>query len=133
MEKRGLSSAWVAMLTGLIASGSALAMGIRENRKELDRSAAGTLYEVRADGPEGGGALTYRVQGKATRDRIDFVVSSDFSPGDGSQPQTVSPDMCRQRLDALRAELGRRRLAHVTVHPDGCGAKDRNGLVTAKP
>ena len=78
---------------------------------------------MRAIGPEGGGALTYRVQGKAARDRVDFVVSSDFSPGGDSQPQTVSPNTCRQRLTALGAELARRKIAGVTVHPEGCGAK----------
>ena len=93
-------------------------MGIRENRTKLARSAdRATLYEVRADGPEGGGALTYRVQGKGARDRVDFVVSSDFSPGGASQPQTVSPDTCRQRLTALGAELARRKIAGVTIHP----------------
>ena len=76
-------------------------------------------------GREGGGALTYRVQGKAARDRVDFVVSSDFSPGGDSQPQTVSPDTCRQRLTALGAQLARRKIAVVTSIPEGCSAKDR--------
>ena len=134
MKNRARSSAWVAVLAALIAGGPAFAMSIRESRKQLARSAAGaTLYEVRAIGPEGGGALTYRVQGKAARDRVDFVVSSDFSPGGDSQPQTVSPDTCRQRLTALGAELARRKIAGVTIHPEGCGAKDRTGLVTAHP
>ena len=134
MEKRACSSAWVAVLAALIAGGPAFAMSIRESRTKLARSADGaTLYEVRADGPEGGGALTYRVQGKAARDRVDFVVSSDFSPGGDSQPQTVSPDTCRQRLTALGAQLARRKIAGVTIHPEGCSAKDRTGLVTAKP
>jgi hypothetical protein len=40
-------------------------MNIRSSQKQIARAADGTaLVEVREDGPEGGGALTYRVQGK---------------------------------------------------------------------
>jgi hypothetical protein len=115
--------------------GDALALSIRTNRTQLARSPDGvTLYEVRADGPEGGGSLTYRVQGKGPRSAIAFLVSSDFSPGDGSQPQTVSAEACRQRVTALGAEIAKRKIPGVTVHPDACAAADRNGVVTvAKP
>jgi hypothetical protein len=106
-------------------------MSIRTNRKPLARSADGArLYEIRADGPEGGGSLTYRVQGKAPRTAIDFLVSSDFSPGGDSQPQIVSAEVCRQRVTALGAEIAKRKIPGVTVHPEACASADRNGVVT---
>jgi len=109
---------------------AAFAMGIRESKTELARSTEGaTLYEVRGDGPEGGGSITYRVQGRAGRDRVDFLVSSDFSPGGPRRPQTVSGEVCRQRLAALGAELAKRKFAGVSLHPEACGTRARAGLV----
>lgn len=108
----------------------ARAMSIRETKKQLARAASGaTLYEVRADGPEGGGSLTYRVQGKAARDRVDFVVSSDFGHGGSEKPQTVSAEDCRQRLAALAAELAKRKITGVALHPEACATADREGTV----
>jgi hypothetical protein len=117
------------------AAGAAFAMGIRESKTELVRSTDGAaLYEVRRDGPEGGGSLTYRVQGRSPRDRVDFLVSSDFSPGGPSQPQTVAPEICRQRIAALGAELAKRKIPRVTLHPEACASGDRAGVVSvAKP
>jgi hypothetical protein len=109
----------------------ALAMSIETNRTKLARSPDGaTLYEIRAHGPEGGGSLAYRVQGKAKKDTLDFLVSSDFSPGGTEQPQTVSADECRQRVTALGTEIAKRKIPGVTVHPDACASENRNGVVT---
>jgi hypothetical protein len=123
------------LLAALIAGApAALAMNVRTERTPLAHAAGGaTLFEVREIGPEGGGSLAYRIEGRAPRDASEFVVSSNFSPGNGTRPQRVSPDMCRERLAALEAELVRRRFAGVSVHPEGCGAKSRSGLVTASP
>lgn len=115
---------------GVGSSSATLAMGIRESKTPLASSADGaTLYELRGEGPEGGGALSYRVEGRAPRDAVRFLVSSDFSPGDGRRPQIVSPEDCRQRFAALIAELAKRKIAGVTVRPEGCRAVHRDGLV----
>ena len=124
------------LLTLLIGfdSTAARAMSIRENKTPLARSADGAvLFEIRAHGPEGGGSLSYRVQGKSAGDRADFLLSSDFSPGDGSRPQIVSPETCRERLGALGIELAKRKIPGVTLHPEGCRADSRAGLVVARP
>jgi len=117
----------------LIACGApaVFAMGIRESKQQLARSANGAaaLYEIRGHGPEGGGALTYRVQGKTARGAVDFVVSSDYGPGDGSRPETVSPEVCRQRVESLAAEIAMRKILGVTVHPEACASKSRDGVV----
>jgi hypothetical protein len=129
--KPSSSTAWFVLLVTLLAVGPiARAMGIRQTKKQLARSPDGaTLYEVRADGPEGGGSLTYRVQGKTARDQVDFVLSSDFSPGGARRPQLVSPSQCRQRVAALGAELAKRKIAGVALHPEACGSADREGAV----
>ena len=55
--------ALVALL--LLAGDAAEAMGVRKDSTLLARSGDGAaLYEVREHGPEGGGALTYRIEGK---------------------------------------------------------------------
>jgi hypothetical protein len=125
------SPAWAALLATLLAiMPVARAMSIRETKTRLARAADGaTLYEVRADGPEGGGSLTYRVQGKAARDRIDFVLSSNFGHGGSQKPQIVSAEDCRQRLAALGAELAKRKIAGIALHPEACRAADREGAV----
>jgi hypothetical protein len=123
--------AWVALLSTVTAVGPvARAMSIRETKSKLARSPDGaTLYEVRAQGPEGGGALTYRVQGKAARDRVDFVLSSNFGIGNSHRPQIVSTETCRQRVAALGAELAKRKIAGVALHPEACQSADREGAV----
>jgi len=113
-----------------LSAGSAVAMGVRTSKRELVRGAAGAaLVEVREDGPEGGGALHYRVEGKGGADAVDFLVSSNFSPGDGSRPQQVSAAVCEQRIAALGAELARRKIPGVTLHPGRCKTESRDGLV----
>jgi hypothetical protein len=119
----------LALLIGC-ASPAALAMGIRESKRELARAPDGAvLYEVRGDGPEGGGSLTYRVQAKSARKGASLLVSSTLGPGDGSQPQAISPDVCRQRLDALGADLAKHKFRGVTLHPEACCSETRAGLV----
>ena len=122
--------ALVALVCSTLTGRTASAMGIRKDSRLLARSGDGAgLYEVREHGPEGGGALTYRIEGKGRTGAVDFLVSSDFSPGDGSQPQRVSVKECEQRIAALGAELARRKIPGVAVHPEQCRAKDRDGLV----
>ena len=136
----GVPSTSLAVLAGvvalLVAQGASDAMGIRQERRLLARSTDGgsTLYEVRGWGPEGGGSLTYRVEGKRTRKAMEFLVSSDFSPGGSARPQQVPIATCEERLDALSAELAKRGIRGVAVSPARCRNPERDGLVTvAKP
>lgn len=107
-------------------------MGVRQERRLLARSADGNsaLYEVRGRGPEGGGSLTYRIEGKRPRKSVEFLVSSDFSPGGSSRPQQVPAATCEERLDALGAELAKRGIRGVAVSPARCRSPERDGLVT---
>jgi hypothetical protein len=127
-----LGAGAIALGAALAADLSASAMQVRYDRIELARSADGasTLYEVRGRGPEGGGSLAYRVEGKDRAKRVDFLVSSTFSPGNGSKPQVVPTADCEKRLAALAAESTRRDILGVTAHPDRCRADNREHLVT---
>ena len=111
------------------------AMGIRNARSVLAHGRDGsTLVEIRSSGPEGGGSLAYRFEGgRQSRGRaqsIEYVLSSDFSPGDGSRPQTVSPAECQQRVEAIRVQLDERGYVGASVDPARCLEKHRSGLVT---
>jgi hypothetical protein len=116
----------------LVAPRASDAMGVRQERRLLARSADGgsTLYELRGWGPEGGGSLTYRIEGKRARKVIEFLVSSDFSPGGSARPQLVPVATCEERLDALSVELTKRGIRGVAVSPARCRNPDRDGLVT---
>ena len=122
--------ALVALLCSTLHGGTASAMGIRKDSRLLAQSGAGArLYEVREHGPEGGGALTYRIERPGRAGVVEFLVSSDFSPGGSSRPQLVSAQECEQRLAALNAELARRKIPGVALHPEQCRAEDRDGVV----
>jgi len=128
-----ISSSVLALFATLcVAPVASRAMGIRYERRLLARSIDGgsALYEVRGRGPEGGGSLIYRIEGKKGRKGLEFVVSSDFSPGGSSQPQQISVATCEERLDALSGELAKRGIRGVAVSPERCRNPDRDGLVT---
>ena len=52
-------------------------------------TAAARFTKCAGWGPEGGGSLTYRIEGKRARKAVEFLVSSDFSPGGSTRPQLV--------------------------------------------
>ena len=132
----GAPSTSISLLAGvaalLVAQAASDAMGVRQERRLLARSSDGgsALYEVRGWGPEGGGSLTYRIEGKRARKAVEFLVSSDFGAGGSTRPQQVSIATCEERLDALSAELAKRAIRGVAVSPARCRNPDRDGLVT---
>ena len=89
---------------------------------------------VHVAGPEGGGSLGYSVRGRRAQDRADdradYLLSSTFSPGGPTRPQTVSVAACEKRLAALDEDLRQRGFSGVATHPEGCGKKSRGALVT---
>lgn len=110
---------------------TARAMCSRTSFAVLAWNPAGTavLLEKRQDGPEGGGALSYVVFGFAGNQGRSFSVSSDFSPGDGSTPETVTAAVCRQNVGAANAllkELGF--AARLKADDAACGPRRRGGV-----
>lgn len=131
---RGGACLMVLALVGLGAP-AASAMSIRYHEAVLAWSADGRalLLHHDADGPEGGGSTGYSVigldaQGKLTV--IQALVSSDFSPGGSSRPQTVTAKACEAALGALGGALRKHGFKGVAVRAAGCSAKNRSGLVT---
>ena len=117
------------VLAAALVSSTALAMGVRSTDTELAKSDDGkvTLVEVDSSGPEGGGSLVYKL--KSASGEEAFVISSNFSPGDGSRPQSISEKACVDALTKLDAKTAAWK-AHVTVHPEACKSKARSGAVT---
>jgi hypothetical protein len=124
------AAALAATLTALATT--AFAMSIRESKRLLARAPDGrhALYEIVAYGPEGGGSLRYRLEGRRKADRIDYLVSSDFSPGGDSQPQVVSAEACAREVDALAAALAKHGFRGLATHPERCKLQPRDGLVS---
>lgn len=122
----------VAIYGGVIGQ-PALGMGIHSEQRVIARSADGqtALHEERQHGPEGGGALTYRLTGPAGT--TSFRVSSDFSPGGSSRPQRIAAAECDRRLAELARRLRDTGFSGVAVHPERCHSKPRTSLVTVSP
>jgi hypothetical protein len=73
------------------------------------------LLEERAHGPEGGGSLAYLLLSATAPTATRFSVSSNFSPGDGSEPESVSTAQLQKTLRALAEAVKRKKLAGVQV------------------
>ena len=115
----------------------AWALSIREHRTPIAQSKNGkwSLVRIDAAGPEGGGSLSYRIE-PTTSEREDqkdsartYVVSSTFSPGNGSTPQTISVAGCQKAANDLAAHLVKAGFVGVTVAPEECEENHRNRVV----
>ena len=118
------------LLVLLIAVGAmaAVAMHITKDVSLLAWSSDGlsALLSYDADGPEGGGSSGFGVltcMGEGAR----VTVSSDFSNGGSSHPQTITEKSCRDGLTKRDETLKANAFKGITVTPDGC--KARTGMV----
>jgi hypothetical protein len=109
---------------------ASLAMGIRTFSSVVAWSRDGDAFLVQADqsGPEGGGSLAYYLITTRPAAMTRALVSSTFSPGGPTRPQTVTAAACREAATRLQAAFGDR-FPGVTVQPDKCDAKERQGVV----
>lgn len=120
-----------ASLILLLGPAPAEAMSIRTTVSLLAWSSNGNnalLQEV-LDGPEGGGALAYLIVSIRPVGVVRAVVSSDFSPGDGSTPQAIGVQACKEALVRLAAGIKRAKFAGISIRPGGCEKKLRHGMV----
>jgi hypothetical protein len=108
------------------------AMSVHTSLQLLAWSADGrsALLEERNHGPEGGGSLDYVIVSASPPAYAHFTVSSNFSPGNGSRPQTISATDCAKRVSELAALLEQKEFAGVSVQATRCQAKSRSELVT---
>ncbi len=80
-------------------------------------------------GPEGGGSLSYTVYTTAGAAQ-SFLLSSDFSPGDGSRPQQVPLAQCEERAKRLAGLV--KDFPGVQVVPQNCSGQ-RGAVVQVRP
>jgi hypothetical protein len=115
------------LLVLLLCAGSASADEIRRDASLLGFSDDGQRALIRqsADGPEGGGELSYVVVTTGGKHFARFVLSSDFSPGVGT-PQRVSVAACKRAARKLATQL--KGIPGARVQPAQC-AKDRSSVV----
>lgn len=75
------------------------------NQLVWNPAADALLMQKYSYGPEGGGSLAYIIIDVKKNKSSTFVVSSDFSPGDGSRPQRVSISECKANTEAANKIL----------------------------
>jgi hypothetical protein len=116
----------------LLAPLAAMAMHITSRQSLLAFSDDGlaALVETTEDGPEGGGSLAFAIIAARAPFRLQFPVSSDFSPGGGSRPQRVSTADCQQTAQVLTGALRKLQFSGVEVNAAVCtAAHGRSGFV----
>ena len=121
----------VAGVTLLLAA-PAQALRIRTTVSLLAWSSDGEslLLLEREQGPEGGGSTAYLVVGTGPVRVLRSTVSSNFSPGDGSEPERVPVQDCRRGLKQLASALGKLGFRGVKARPARCALAPRSGLIT---
>lgn len=119
------------LLLSFIYGAAAEAMSIRISRRPLAWSVDGSkllAVEVQ-DGPEGGGSLTYIVVSSSAPHYLRFDVSSDFSPGGGGTPQTITSKACKAAMSKLGKLVTRRQFPGLKLEVGRCARKGRVDLV----
>jgi hypothetical protein len=129
------AAAWMMIMVSLawgLGADPAGAMSIRSSEFLLAWSQDGRAFLINRseDGPEGGGAESYRIVCPAEKLDEEFRVTSTFSPGDGSRPERVSVPACQQALGELNRLLQAHRFQDVACTLTVTAQTSRRGLVT---
>ena len=129
---RALSMILCCPLALALAPATAGAMCIDISYRVMAFSSDGesVLLEENGFGPEGGGSLAYLLLSGAHPWATRFVVTSNYSPGDGSTPETISVAALQKTLRGLAEAVKRKKLLGVQV---GAAGAQRGGLVTIQP
>jgi hypothetical protein len=90
------------------------------------------LVRAVAHGPEGGGSEAFEIWGPMPPNRVRFEVSSDFSPGGGTHPQTISVGVCAQHLRELDMALKARGFTDIEMLPNACTKRSGAYLKTSQ-
>ena len=100
--------------------GIALAMHIRSNDSVVAWLAEGrgVLIAREQQGPEGGGSLSYQALVPGEHVQQEWMLQSNFNPGNGSRPEQVSEATYQARVRELRALLEKYPSPEITVSPN---------------
>jgi len=122
-----LPAAAALLLLCLPVPARALSMRVYHTPLIASRNGQAALFLVSTLGPEGGGSIEFVVVSPKQRDR--FVVSSNFSPGGISRPQTIDSTKCRSAVARLQSALRQAGIVDFSSHPDRCHGRAREHVI----
>lgn len=108
-------------------TGAAMHTTVQTNIVAVSTDGRSVLVASRAHGPEGGGSYSVSLYSADQPNELGFVFSSDFSPGDGSTPESISAAACGAALAKLGKALAAKKFRGVKV---ATSCAQRSGLVT---
>jgi hypothetical protein len=111
----------------LATSAHALSMRLVHTPLLAGRNGQAALFLVSTIGPEGGGSIEFLLVTPKQQSR--FMVSSNFSPGGSSRPQTIGESKCRIAVSRLRGALRQAGIVDFVAHPDKCRGHAREQVI----
>jgi hypothetical protein len=119
----------VAALLCLVLTSPAQALSMRVFHTPLvaSRNGQAALFLISTLGPEGGGSIEFLLVTPKQHSR--FMVSSNFSPGGPSRPQTIGESKCRIAVSRLHGALRQAGIVDFAAHPDRCHSHAREHAI----
>ena len=129
-----LSLTVLVSVLAMALSSPATGMGFTVSLQPLAWSKDGrsVLLAIHGHGPEGGGYLEYRLISVEWDSAMMIQPSNDASPGDGSTPQWVSKDGCKEQLGRLGKRLAKLGFDNVKVDKSKCDKDSRYELIAVE-
>jgi len=124
-----LAAALVSLVFVPVPANSAHAVSSRVFNTPLvaSRNGQAVVFLVSTIGPEGGGSIEFLLATPNQQTR--FMVSSNFSPGGSSRPQTIPEPKCRIAVARLGASMRQAGIVDFASHPDGCRSRAREHVI----
>jgi len=117
----------LALVLGLSNSAQALSTRVFNTPLVASRNGQAVLFLVSTIGPEGGGSIEFLLA--TLNQQTRFAVSSNFSPGGPSRPQTIPESKCRIAVARLGAAMRQAGIVDFGSHPDGCRSHAREHVI----
>jgi hypothetical protein len=115
------------LLLFLVPRAHAMSNRVYHTPLVASRDSQSALFLVGTMGPEGGGSIEFLLVTPKQRER--FVVSSNFSPGGPSRPQTIKPAQCRLAVARLQAASRKAGIVDFSSHPERCQGRARERVI----
>jgi hypothetical protein len=117
----------LALVLGLSSSAHALSSRVFHKPLVASRNGQAVVFLVSSFGPEGGGSIEFLLATATQQTR--FMVSSNFSPGGPSRPQTIGESKCRYTVVQLQSAMRRAGIVDFAAHPDRCRSHAREDAI----
>jgi hypothetical protein len=122
-----LLAAAVLLCLALANPAQALSSRVFHTPLVASRNGQAALFLVSTLGPEGGGSIEFLLVTSQQQHR--FMVSSNFSPGGSSRPQTIGESKCRIAVSRLQGALRQAGIVDFVSHPDKCKGHAREQVL----